>query len=133
MGFDWALNVLPYGERWRQSRKLLHGHVHPGVVPTYEPIQLASARRLVVDLIHAEHNKNILPHIIKTNFGAATIKMVYGIDVKGNGDKYMATPEKVIHAITVGTVPGRFLVDVLPFCSWFLLIHRPSTSCSYIA
>jgi cytochrome P450 len=117
MGFDWALGTLPYGEKWRHNRKLMHTHAHSGAVSTYQPVQLASARRLVDDLLHAKHTKHILPDMVKARSGMTTIEMVYGIDVKGDeNDEYMATPEKVLQAISDGTVPGRYLVDIFPVC-----------------
>jgi hypothetical protein len=126
MGFDWGLSILPYGDWWRQSRKLLHAHVHSAAASAYQPGQLISARRLVVELINAKHNKDILSSMIRTNFGIATIKMVYGIDVKSGEDEYITFPEQVVHAISEAGAPGRFFVDILPICASFLSMFMSS-------
>jgi cytochrome P450 len=117
MGFDWSFGAMPYGAKWKESRRLLHAHVHSSAATTYQPVQLASARRLVVDLLRAEHNMDVLPDMIRANFGTATMKMVYGINIKNGEDEYITIPEKVLHALSEAETPGRFLVDVLPICS----------------
>jgi cytochrome P450 len=132
MGFDWSFASMPYGEKWKQSRKLLHAHVHSSAATTYRPIQLASARGLVVDLLCTEHSQDVLPDMIRTNFGRTTIKMVYGIDIKSGEDEYITIPEKVLHALSEAAIPGRFLVDVLPICLWLLRISLSSGTISLI-
>jgi cytochrome P450 len=116
MGCEWILSILPYGAKWKESRRLLHAHVHSSAATTYRPVQLGSARALVVDLLRTEHNMSVLPNMIRTNFGGTTIKMVYGIDVKSGEDEYITIPEKVLHALSEAATPGRFLVDALPIC-----------------
>jgi hypothetical protein len=128
MDSEWILSLLPYGAKWKQSRRLLHAHMHSSAAITYQPVQLASARDLVVDLLCAEHNKNVLPNMIRTNFGRTTIKMVYGIDIKSDEDKYITIPEKVVQALSEAAILGRFLVDVLPICRWFLRMSIPSAT-----
>jgi hypothetical protein len=103
MGFDWLLSMQPYGELWRRGRKLLHGHVHQGVTPQYQPVQLESARRFIREILLAKTDKDALPHAIKSNFGRSIIRMVYGID-----------PNQVLENISEASTPGRFLVDFLP-------------------
>jgi cytochrome P450 len=120
MGFNWPLSAMPYGEGWRQGRKLLHSHLHSGVVPTYQPVQLSSARRLIADLLHAKHDKNVLPAMIRINFGTSITEITYGIDVQSGGKEHVSVAEECLHAGSEATIPGRFLVDVLPICSSFL-------------
>jgi hypothetical protein len=90
--------------------------VHSSAATTYQPVQLASARALVVDLLRAKLNMNILPTMVRTNFGKTTIKMVYGIDVKNGEDEYISMPEKVLHVLSEAAIPGRFFVDLFPIC-----------------
>jgi hypothetical protein len=105
---------MPYGAKWRLGRKMLHPYLYSGAVAAYEPIQLTSARRLVAELHHARHGKEVLLPIVRGNFGASIIRMTYGIDVKGADDKYVTIPEKVLHAISEAATPGSFLVDAIP-------------------
>jgi cytochrome P450 len=132
MGLDWSFAVMPYGAKWQERRRLLHAHVRSSAAVAYQPVQLASARGLVVDLLLAEHNMNVLPDMIRTNFGTTTMKMVYGIDIKSCEDEYITIPEKVLHAVSEAVIPGRFLVDALPICMWFLRMSMPSATISLL-
>jgi cytochrome P450 len=116
MDFDWLLSALPYGERWRRGRKLLHSHLHSSAVPAYQHIQLSSARSFVLDLLRTKHDKDVLLGMVRENFGASIIRMTYGIDVKNGEDEYIAVPETILHAISEVAVPGRFYVDLIPIC-----------------
>jgi hypothetical protein len=116
MDFDYLLSAMPYGDKWRRARKLLHSYIYPGAVPAYQFAQLSSARRFVRDLLGTKHDKNVLPRIVRAYFGRTIIKMTYGIDVKSGEDEYIAIPEKVLQAINEAAIPGRFFVDAVPFC-----------------
>jgi cytochrome P450 len=119
MDFHWTIGAMPYGERWRQSRKLLHAHVHSGAASAYQPVQMSSARRFVLDLLQNKNDKDVLPLLVRTNFGKTIIQMTYGIDVKHQVDEYVSLPEEVLHALNVATTPGRFLVDIIPIRLYF--------------
>jgi cytochrome P450 len=114
MGFGWLLSMQPYGELWRRGRKLLHGHVHQGVTPQYQPVQLESARRFIREILLAKTDKEALPHAIKSNFGRSIIRIVYGIDANSDDSEYISLPNQVLENISEASTPGRFLVDFLP-------------------
>ena len=48
--------------------------------------------------------------------GKEILKIAYGIDVKGQHDKYITTAEHAVEAISATTNAASYLVDVLPFC-----------------
>lgn len=126
MDLGWVMTVLPYGERWRRSRKLLHTHVHSGAAPQYQPVQLRGARQFVRELLAAEPTrpsnklseaaKGALPRMVKTNFGGTAMEMVYGLQIRGPEMKaqFLDVPEMVNDAVSESATPGRFLVDFLP-------------------
>jgi cytochrome P450 len=116
MDILWPLSRMPYGDRWRRGRKLLHAHVHQGVVHRYHPIQLASARRFAQDILSVKTDKEALAKAVRASFGRMITKMVYGLDVPDANSEYIALPERVLHRTSQGATPGRFLVDSLPFC-----------------
>jgi cytochrome P450 len=117
MDCSWQFSLLSYGDSWRRSRKLLHSHLHQGVVHQYHPVQLESACRLARDILAIKRDKEALPAAVKANFGRFIIKIVYGIDATDSNSEYLTLPQKVLDddmddAIT----PGRFLVDFFPIC-----------------
>jgi hypothetical protein len=112
----WAFSRAPYGETWRRKRKLMHGHIHQGVVDRYHPIQVASARRLARSILVTHNDPESLPQLVRLTFGQTVIKAMYGIDVDGYNNKYISLPEKVLALISEAGAPGRFLVDFIPPC-----------------
>jgi cytochrome P450 len=110
--------VLPYGDLWRRKRKLMHSHIHQGVVDRYHPLQIASARRLAREILVATQNEDILPQAIRLNFSQIIIKAVYGLDVDSYESDYVSLPEKWLEISAQITTPGQFLVDVLPVREW---------------
>lgn len=126
MDFDWLLSAMPYGDRWRLGRKLLHAQANVGAAVDYGPIQLQGARRFVRDLLSAETSRPadkvsdaanaVLPRMIRTNVGTTAVRMIYGINVRDPvaEAKYVDVPETIISTIGEAGKPGRFLVDLFP-------------------
>ena len=48
MGFDWAMSLMHYGERWRSHRRVMHEKLHPRIVIDYQPIQLKHTRLFIL-------------------------------------------------------------------------------------
>jgi cytochrome P450 len=118
MGMDWLLSMQPYGDTWRRGRKLLHTYVHPGVSSNYHHTQLQAARRFARGILDAKQDREVLPHLVRTNFGQTIVKMLYGIDAKDSESEYISLPEKVLQYLSDGALPGRFFVDFIPICSY---------------
>jgi cytochrome P450 len=119
MKFEWSFVVLPYGEAWRRKRKLMHTHVHQGASDQFHPIQTASARRFVRDVLAGPHTPDALPRAVRLNFAQMITKAVYGIDIESYESEYIALPEKVLVDFGEVCTPGRFLVDFIPVCASF--------------
>ncbi len=53
----------------------------------------------------------------------AILKVVYGIDVKDENDDYVQISEEALAGAVEGLMPGKFLVEFLPFLrhipTWF--------------
>jgi cytochrome P450 len=120
MGFGWMLTLLPYGDHWRRSRKLLHTHMHPGIMPKYHSVQLAAARRFARDILDAKQDDDVLHRMIHTSIGQTIIKVVYGIDLNETDSEYVSLTEKLVDNFNEATLPGRFLVDFLPVCKYLV-------------
>jgi hypothetical protein len=116
MDCQWILTFIPYGERWRKQRKLMHSYMHAGAAPTFHPVQIHAAQRLVVDLLVAPQQPNTLPSVVQCNVGQAIIKMVYGIDVRDADSEFTSIPGQLARLLTESVMPGRFLIDLIPSC-----------------
>jgi cytochrome P450 len=114
MDCHWHLSFLPYGERWRQARKLMHRHINVKATPTFHPVQVDAARRLVVDLLAAPQQRSMLPLVARVNVGQTIIKIVYGIDVKGADSEFISLPARLLDLMKQSMMLGRFWVDLVP-------------------
>ena len=58
------------------------------------------------------------------------LKISHGYSVKGNGDPLVEMAQMAMDNLSETTTPGRFLVDLLPFCKFsvslrFIVVTRP--------
>ncbi|EMD32418.1 hypothetical protein CERSUDRAFT_118759 [Gelatoporia subvermispora B] len=111
MGWDWSFGMMPFGERWKQHRKLFDRQFRASNVSTFWPIQEDRTRDLLVRLLHSP--ENVIEHL--RHVAASTImKIIYGIDVSPQDDHYITVAEQALAAMAKAAAPGAFLVDFLP-------------------
>jgi plasmid stability protein len=117
MDFRWNLAAMQYGERWRQSRKLLHAHVHVGASVHHRSTELRAARDLVRDLLATKSEPTALPLLVRRHISGLIMEIAYGIKV-GNSEaarkKYIDPAAGILAALGLGGSPGRFLVEHIP-------------------
>ncbi|KAF8504989.1 cytochrome P450 [Hysterangium stoloniferum] len=119
VGWNWAIGLMPYGERWRQHRHGFHQKLNSTVLTQYTPVQVKHARNLLQKL-HKSLNASDWQSHIRHSIGAVIMEITYGIDILPENDPYIATAEFAIGlAGTVGA-PGSYLVNAIP-----LLRHVP--------
>jgi hypothetical protein len=126
MHFEWFFAIMPYGDYWRRSRKLMHSQTHAKAAELYRPRQIQGARRFVRDLLAAEPGrpvdklsdaaKAILPHMVRYNFAYTALDMIYGIDVRGSAmeTRFVEPVERTMNYFSEAVCPGRFAVDYIP-------------------
>lgn len=59
---EWNFGNIPYGEKWRDGRRLFHTGVNQSVVKRYKSLQIRSARALVKQLCN---NPDDVQHLIR--------------------------------------------------------------------
>ncbi|KIJ51945.1 hypothetical protein M422DRAFT_243517 [Sphaerobolus stellatus SS14] len=117
MGFGWAMSLQRYGEWWRRHRRAMHNKFHPGAVDAYKPTQIKHTR----DLLHRLHKapEEFMKHVRHTA-GAIIMEIAYGITIKPEDDPYIHTAEVAMKAGGEAAVPGRFMVDMIPWLKYIL-------------
>ena len=51
MGHDWNFGFMPYGERWRQHRRVVWQQMYPRAITKYESLQEEAIHRLLLRLL----------------------------------------------------------------------------------
>jgi len=61
MGWDFAINFLPYGQKWRAQRRAFHQMFRADAVLKYRPVQLSKIRDLLRNFV--EDPKDFREHL----------------------------------------------------------------------
>ncbi|TFK84330.1 cytochrome P450 [Polyporus arcularius HHB13444] len=116
-GFGWGLAFMPYGEPWRDSRRMAHHEFHTTPVKRFRPHELRFVRQFLFNMYrHPEKMMDNLRHMA----GATILSIGYDIDVKSLHDHWIVTAEAAAESISETTNAGSYLVDVIP-----MLKHVP--------
>jgi cytochrome P450 len=123
VGIEWITVTTPYGEAWRTARRLLHSHMHQGVVRKYQPFQIMSARKLSQEVLAINQEVGAVSHIVQSYFGRMMMKMTYGIESEKVASEQLSLADEYTETTNTILTPGRFLVDIFTFCE-FLFAFR---------
>ncbi|KAG6907101.1 hypothetical protein DXG01_010514 [Tephrocybe rancida] len=111
IGWNWALPLVPYGEKFRRHRKYLSQYFAKQCLPNYYDIQTKEARRLINDLL--EDPDNFRQHIERMA-GAVIMEIVYGHEVKSIDDHFLQVASKGGRTIAAAGAVGAHIVDLIP-------------------
>jgi hypothetical protein len=97
------------------QRKLMHAHMHRGVVGKYQAIQINAARRLARDILATSAGTpEALTRAVQLNFGQSITKIVYGLEISDGESEYISLAEQILAAFSDAAIPGRYLVNFIP-------------------
>lgn len=104
---------MPYGERWRNLRKIAHAGLNANISATYKPVQEFESKQLIYELCHAKDDKAF--YDINRRYSASVIMTVtYGHRVSSWDDPWIKDIYSVLTRFTLASEPGRWLVDAFP-------------------
>ncbi|TBU21985.1 O-methylsterigmatocystin oxidoreductase [Dichomitus squalens] len=106
------LAFMPYAAEWSDCRRAFWQHFHPGALGRYKHVQLAVAHRFLLKLL--EKPAGFQQHIRYT-FAATILKITYGIDIDDENAEIVQVVENAGKGPGQTLIPGRFLVDSIPF------------------
>lgn len=123
IGFDWLFSFMPYGEAWKERRKIFHQNLNASASRQYRPVSLTVTRKLLRRILDdPESQINILSHL-RFMAGDFILTITYGIEVKDNDDKFLLTAENAMAAMAAAGNGTNYLVDLFPILkyvpSWF--------------
>lgn len=130
MGWGWLISALPYGDPWRERRRLFTKFFNQHNADFYRPRQAEFTRKMLlklldrpadfldiareyVFLIHACSSDR--PNVIRfRTIGGIALSLAYGLQIQPSNDPYIELAEKASASFLEAAVPGAFLVDVFP-------------------
>ncbi|KIJ29218.1 hypothetical protein M422DRAFT_188789 [Sphaerobolus stellatus SS14] len=112
VGYGETFVLQPYGENWRQQRKLIAQAFGQASIPRCYSLQEKEAQILIKNVLK---DPSSLFTQIKLRIGVIIIRVTYGYYVKDETDPFLTTPLKAMDNFSEASIPGNFMVDVLPF------------------
>ena len=122
--------MLPYGDVWRESRRLFTKYFNPSNPSINQPRDITYVRRFLGQLLQTpndflQHARTYVRiyHIsskLPLNFlrislvGSTTLSMTYSIKVRPYNDPYIKIAQEAVAAAAELLIPGAFLVDLIP-------------------
>ncbi|KAH9994294.1 cytochrome P450 [Russula vinacea] len=117
MGWEWFHPTTPYGDYWREGRKLLDRSLRASAVVQYRPMQVAKTHDLLYRLLS---DPGSFQHHIELYQARLLMSLVYGYDVKSYNDHLLVVARKMAE-LGSAVLPGTVLVNEIP-----LLKHIPA-------
>ncbi|OCH90216.1 cytochrome P450 [Obba rivulosa] len=115
MGMDDSLAFLPYGDEWRIHRKLAHSVLSPTAVKEYHAMQEDIVATFAKSMIDTPED---LFTTMRMSAGRIIIAITYGIRASQAQTDYIMAGEHAMRVATKATVPGQYIVDLLPFLKY---------------
>ncbi|KAF8909685.1 cytochrome P450 [Gymnopilus junonius] len=119
VGWKNTLVLLPYGDRFRNFRKLFHRAVgSQAAASEFQPVQEIESRRFLKRIL--ANPEKLATHVRKTA-GAVILRISHGYEVKEKDDPFVTLADLATEQFSLSTAPGGFLVNLIPS-----LRHIPS-------
>ncbi|KAJ7672132.1 cytochrome P450 [Mycena polygramma] len=120
MGWDFNFGLMPYGEKWRQYRRLFHQHFRQDAAVAFRPIQLRKIHDSLGSLLNTP--EDFSAHM-KTLAAAIIMSTIYGYDIAPTHDRFVDLVDTTVKELGEAIFPGGFAVNTFPFLrhlpSWF--------------
>ncbi|OAX32553.1 cytochrome P450 [Rhizopogon vinicolor AM-OR11-026] len=130
---DFNMGLLPYGDRWRLHRRILHQQFHQAAIHTYHDDLLRSIHKMLFSIL--QDPTNYTSHI-KMFTSSFILSIVYDYQPKSENDRIVRFMLKFLELAVTATGPGAAMViGTFPFLlqlpAWFpgARFKRASVEC----
>ncbi|KAI0040055.1 cytochrome P450 [Auriscalpium vulgare] len=121
MNWNWMVQLLPYGDHWRMTRRTLDRGMRPSALVQYRSMIEAKVLDFVSHL--AEAPESFFKHTERLQ-ASIIMSMAYGYDVQPENDSFLAVVQEASEIAVAVALPGSILVNDLPILSPTVL-HVP--------
>ncbi|KAG6879997.1 hypothetical protein C0992_008204 [Termitomyces sp. T32_za158] len=119
VGWRNGLSLMPYGDRVRLHRRLIHGSIgSKASIQEFSFVEQAETHRFLRRVLA---NPAYLAQQVRHTAGAIVTRIAYGYEAKENNDPFLEVAEKALSQLSDLIRPGHYMVDVLP-----MLRHIPA-------
>ncbi|RGP61344.1 o-methylsterigmatocystin oxidoreductase [Fusarium longipes] len=117
-GYNRVLSFLPYGEKFKHQRKLIHQQLGTKATASrFRDTQDVESRRLLLRIL--ERPDKLSEHI-KTEASAIILKMTYGYNLEPHkSDPLALLIDEMMHNFSRAFVPMTWPADILPILRYF--------------
>lgn len=103
--------LLPYGDTWRNVRKLMHNLTNVSVAQSYEPLQSEESIRAVHDLLQQPAKYETW---LERYSAGLILRLAYSKSVLTGEESFVRRILAVVHTVERVASPGAYLVDTFP-------------------
>ncbi|KDR69223.1 hypothetical protein GALMADRAFT_925136 [Galerina marginata CBS 339.88] len=115
MGWTWAMSLMPYGEVWRESRRVFTQYFQGSNASLYQAPQMEFVRKMLPRLLDAPED---FLAITRHTVGGTAVSMAYGFPIHPTDDPFINLAEQAVASAGEAAMPGAFLVDILPILKY---------------
>ncbi|KAF9016001.1 cytochrome P450, partial [Hymenopellis radicata] len=112
VGFTWHFAFHPYGDQWKEHRKMFHKSLEGPVLASVQHPHILDSARYLLRRIRDKPDRFM--EDLRLYAGQIILRIAYGIEVLDNTDPFIIEAEKGMHAMAVAGRAGAFLVDTWP-------------------
>ncbi|KAJ7656553.1 cytochrome P450 [Mycena rosella] len=114
-GYGQPFVLQPYGDNWRQQRKIAAQDFSQIGIARYNSVQEREARKFVYGVMK---DPATLARQLKLRMGTIIIQCTYGHYLKDENDPFLTSPLTAMENFSKSTAPGAWLVDFLPLLQY---------------
>ncbi|XP_006459503.1 hypothetical protein AGABI2DRAFT_116470 [Agaricus bisporus var. bisporus H97] len=112
MGVKNIFITMPYGNGWRDHRRLFQQYFDTKYLPRDQEKQLEFVQKSLLPNIFAAPEESS-EHVANC-VGGIILSMTYGLPVKTHHDQLVRFAEKVFNDLSAVSAPGKYLVNIIP-------------------
>ncbi|KAJ3506015.1 hypothetical protein NMY22_g17383 [Coprinellus aureogranulatus] len=112
MQVGWSFSLMQYGADWRTHRRSFHKLLSPSALPKYKAIFDDEVPAFLRKL---HRNPEAFLDHTRDLFGYAIMRVTYGFDDPQVNKSLLHDGETLLQAFAEATLPGRYLVNDIPF------------------
>jgi hypothetical protein len=117
IGWKNTLAFSGYTDTFKLHRKNIAKVAGSSVsLQVFDRVQEEEAAHFLLNVLDSP--ENLFDHI-KKEAGAVILKIIYGYTANAHGkDPFVDMAGRTMHAFAEATVPGKWAVDIMPFCKY---------------